>query len=126
MVAKDGELLLRYDPGRGARLITFMRAIARDMMCRHFRSERRRSDRECEATRGKSPYYSEQRDQVDGSMNEFLGSLSPGEREFCGDYLLNPADIREKLAEDGLSRANLWQKTHRVYLRFRSFFEHDT
>lgn len=126
LVANDGDLLARYDPGRGGRLITFMRAIARDMMCRYFRAERRRTARECEASRGKAPYYSEQRDQIDRSLDEFLGTLTPGERQFCGDYLLNPPEAGEKFPAGDLSRANLWQKTHRVYIRFLHFFGDDT
>ena len=126
LVANDGDLLARYDPGRGGRLITFMRAIARDLMGRHFRAERRRTARECEASRGRAPYYSEQRDLVDGALDEFLGTLTLEERQFCGDYLLNRPDMGEKFPAGGLSRANLWQKTHRVYIRFLRFFGDDT
>jgi hypothetical protein len=124
LVANDGELLTRYDPGRGARLITFMRAIARDEVRRYFRSERRRRVREDKTCRDKSPHYSTEMDQVDVALHEFLDTLSPSEREFCGDFLL---DSPVENADDGIlgmSRANFWQKTHRVYVRFVKFFGH--
>lgn len=46
LVKNDGELLLRYDPARGARLVTFIQTVAKDILNRHRRSERRRLDRE--------------------------------------------------------------------------------
>jgi hypothetical protein len=46
LVADDGELLKRYSPKYGARLIAFMRALARDEISRHLRSERRRRERD--------------------------------------------------------------------------------
>ena len=41
LVANDGELLQRYKPKYGARLITFIGSIAKDEVSRHLRSERR-------------------------------------------------------------------------------------
>jgi hypothetical protein len=122
LVANDGELLTRYDPGRGARLITFMRAIARDEVRRHFRSERRRRVREDKACRDRLPHYSTEEDQVDVTLGEFLETLSPSEREFCGDYLLESPDDDDRDPDREMSRANFWQKTHRVYARFVRFF----
>jgi hypothetical protein len=122
LVANDGELLMRYDPTRGARLITFMRAIARDIISRHYRSERRRIDRECEALLERPRHHSSHLDEIDVSLDEFLGTLTPAERNFCGEYLLNLPD-GDATTESRLSRANLWQKTHRLYARFRKFFE---
>ena len=46
LVDNDGELLSRFSPERGARLITFMCALAKDEVCRHARNEVRRRDRE--------------------------------------------------------------------------------
>ncbi len=122
LVADDGELLTRYDPGRGARLITFLRAIARDEVRRHFRSELRRRVREGKASRQRAPHYSTDDDQVDVSLNEFLETLSPSERQFCGEYLLDSPDDDSYLETDEMTRANFWQKTHRVYKRFVRFF----
>jgi hypothetical protein len=119
LVAKDGELLTRYNPARGARLITFLRAIERDVMGRHFRTERRRAARESTASNERPRHHSAELDQVDASLDEFLSSLSEKERQFCGDYLLNDGED----AESDLSRANVWQKTHRVYRRFLQFFQ---
>ena len=95
LVEKDGELLLRYDPECGARLITFMRAIARDIMCRHFRSERRRSIRECEASREHPGHLSAQIDQVDISLEEFLAR---GSRPENGSFAATTCSIRPTTA----------------------------
>jgi hypothetical protein len=122
LVANDGELLLRYDPTRGARLVTFLRAIARDIMCRHFRSERRREARECQASLDRPRHYAAQLDQVDASLNEFLDTLSPGEQQFCDDFLLNPPEPGGA-SRDDMSRASFWQKSHRIYSRFVRFFQ---
>lgn len=123
LVANDGKLLTRYDTKYGARLITFLRTIAWDLMCRHFRSERRREAREHKASRERPQYHASDLDQLDTSLEEFLMTLSPSERMFCAEFLLDqPAS--SDLTEGGMSRANLWQKTHRVYVRFRRFFSH--
>lgn len=127
LVAGDGERLSRYDPARGARLITYLRAIALDEVRRHFRSERRRRNREFEFSRQRPQHYSTESDQVDVTLNEFLETLSSSEREFCREYLLDTTDSNGKSGptEKKLTRANFWQKTHRVYERFVRFFGND-
>jgi DNA-directed RNA polymerase specialized sigma24 family protein len=122
LVVKDGELLLRYDASRGARLVTFLRALVRDVMGRHFRAERRRTARESVAMMESRSHHCAELDQVDVSLNEFLESLSPSEREFCGVHLLNSPEDGEGNPRE-LSAANVWQKTHRVYRRFVEYFE---
>lgn len=124
LVENDGELLLRYDPNCGARLITFMRAIARDMMCRHFRSERRRLVRESAASSERPQHHATERDQFEISLDEFLETLTPSERQFCGEYLLSRAKA-DDVSSNRLTQANLWQKTHRVYRQFVRFFGSD-
>ena len=126
LVADDGELLTRYAPDRGARLITFMRAIARDIIGRHFRSERRRVNREFEASSQKPQHYSAELDQFDVSLDEFLATLPPEERQFCGDHVLSSCDARDDASTNGVTRANFWQKTHRLYDKFCRFFKHGT
>ena len=126
LVENDGELLLRYDPSCGARLITFMRAIARDMMCRHFRSERRRLVRESTASSERPQHHATERDQFEISLDEFLETLSPAERQFCGAYLLSREQAGDASSANQMTQANLWQKTHRVYRQFVRFFGSDS
>lgn len=123
LVANDGELLLRFDPQRGARLMTFLRAIVRDLLSRHFRSEIRRMGRECESALDKPQHHSAALDHAEVSLDEFLDTLAPGERLFYDEYLLDSPD--DEPASGGLTRTNVWQKTHRIYNKFRRFFGHD-
>ena len=53
LIENDGRLLARYDPRRGARLITFLRTVAKTEVCRHFRREGRRQRREQIALRAR-------------------------------------------------------------------------
>ncbi len=120
LVDNDGELLLRYDPDRGARLITFMRALAKDMLRRHFRSERRRQGREAIATKDKPCQHEAESDRTDSTLDEFLATLSPSEQRFCHQYLINaPAD--GGAASLSYSQVNVWQKTRRLYKRLLEF-----
>ena len=122
LVANDGELLIRFDPQRGARMSTFLRAIARDLVSRHFRSEHRRMGREREALHDKPSHHSAELDRAEVSLDEFLDTLAPGERQFYDEYLLDQPDESDRA--DGLTPTNVWQKTHRLYNKFRLFFGH--
>jgi len=122
LVADDGKLLTRYDPRRGARLVTFMRAIAQDILRRHVRSERRRLKWETKATRDRPKHHAADVDRVDNSLNEFLGSLGTDDRQFCEEHLLNPVAQSNGDQDGVLSRASFWHKTRRIYKRFLRFF----
>jgi hypothetical protein len=122
LVTDDGKLLTRYDPRRGGRLSTFMGAIAKGIVGQYLRSERRRLDREREASYGKPPHHADGQDQVVSAMDEFLETLGPGERQFCDEHLLNsPGDGEQN---GTLSRAGFWQRSRRVYQRLRRFLGH--
>ena len=124
LVANDGELLARYNPRHGGGLTTYMGAIAKRVISRHMRSERRRLDRESKASRGKPPHHAADLDQVGNSVDDFLGTLGPGERQFCNDYLLNSHGDGEGGQNGRLSRAGFWQRTRRIYRRLLGFLEH--
>ena len=118
LVANDGKLLARYSPECGARLITFMRALARDEICRHFRAEIRRRQRECSSLRERS-----QRGGIDAGQSaiglpDFLATLTPQEHSFCCEVLL-----AEPIPGGDISRSasNIWQLTHRVYKKLLHF-----
>jgi hypothetical protein len=118
LVANDGELLSRYNPRRKARLITFMRALAKDEISRHFRSEVRRRERELVALRERPQYHGAELEHSNSSLSEFLGTLTLGEREFCGEYLLAPAD---EAGPQVYSSASIWQFTRRIYRKLTKF-----
>ncbi len=118
LLAKDGELLAKYSPQYGARLITFMKVLARDEISRHFRSEIRRRQREFSAHYKRSQSASvDSGDSPDG-LKQFLSTLTPQEHSFCCEVLLS-----EAAADGPLSRsaANIWQLTHRVYTKLLHF-----
>ncbi len=117
LVANDGELLARYDATRGARLITFLRALAKNEIVRHFREEVRRRNRELSAIRERPRHQERTLSQQVNSLTKFLCTLTPQEKVFCSDYLLaEPA-----AAEGPYSSASIWQLSHRVYHKLLRF-----
>ena len=119
VVNNDGELLARYTPKRGARLITFLRTLARDEMGRYFRGEVRRHQREQAAMQDRPPPSGVDFAQTMGLLREFLGTLSVGEREFCQDHLL--AQPNEGQTQH--TSASIWQRTRRIYKKFLRFLD---
>lgn len=120
LVAKDGELLSRYNPKRGARLVTFLRALAKDEIARHIRGEVRRRKRELSALRERPRDPMNDFGQSGDSLSEFLCTLTPHERVFCNDYLLaEPSSTQEP----SHSTANIWQLSHRIYRKLLRFLD---
>jgi hypothetical protein len=120
LVANDGELLARYDPKRGARLVTFMRALAKDEICRHFRTEFRRRERELVAARGHAHREIALVDPSITSLGEFLDTLTEHERGFCNEYLLaEPPEVEKR----SFSAANIWQLSRRVYQKLARYID---
>ena len=124
LVANDGEALRKYDPNRGARAITFLRALAQDEMGRHLRAERRRRKREVGVSHGKLDHHAAAASESGASLSEFLGSLTPAERGFADECLLAP------VAAQGVqgpapkhSLANVWQLTGRVRRKLLAFLK---
>ena len=120
LVDEDGALLGRFSPKRGARLNTFIRAVAKDVTSRYFRTEQRRRERELMAARTTANEQGVQA-AFDDSLSEFLGTLSESEREFTEAYLLS-SDRPD--AEDGAGRSNasIWQFTRRIRIKLGRFF----
>ena len=119
LVENDGELLSRFDPARGARVMTFMGALAKDEICQHIRTEIRRRERELLSARAKGAGPDDDLAESVSSLREFLSTLTPGERSFCDEFLLaSPSDKQR----DAASAANIWQLTHRIYQKFLHFF----
>jgi hypothetical protein len=118
IVANDGELLSRYKPSRGARLITFMRARAGSEMARYIRSEVRRRKRELAALRQKPQYQGQDGTQPVNVLAEFLGTLTPCEQVFCNDHLLGESS---DLMVAPYSTSNIWQISHRIRRKLLRF-----
>jgi hypothetical protein len=111
--------LRRYDARLG-RLLNFLGGIARREIWKGRRAERNRHTREHRAARSEATS-----DDVDGRMviQEFLGMLTPREREFFLSDLVSETD------SDGqaiLSAANIWQLRSRVLKKFRAYCRRDS
>lgn len=118
LVANDGELLSRYKPRRGTRLITFMRMLARDEIVRYIRSEVRRRNRELTALRERPQHQCQDGTQPANPLAEFLATLTPHERVFCNDYLLaTPTGA----VEEEYTKSNIWQLSHRIRRKLLRF-----
>ncbi len=118
LVNNDGELLARYSPRRGARLITFMRALAKDEICRNARNEVRRRGRELVAVQSRRQPVEVDLAVLGSDLRVFLETLTPQEHKFCREVLLGVSDN----AEDALrTKTNVWQLTHRVYQKLLRF-----
>jgi DNA-directed RNA polymerase specialized sigma24 family protein len=125
LVEEDGAMLTRYDPERGARLITFLRALAKDIACRHFRTERRRRGREAAAGRERTREKSGNHEKSADSMHDFFTTLTPEEETFCHEHLLDtPSNGRGK-GHLGNSTTSLWRWSRRVYEKLRRFLDHE-
>jgi hypothetical protein len=118
VVAKDGEMLARYAPGRGARLITFFCALARDEIGRHFRAEIRRRNRELSGLRERPRSGQLESAYSAIGLQEFLSTLTPQERVFCCEVLLAEPGPGGETSRSG---SNIWQLTHRVFQKLQSF-----
>jgi len=122
LVANDGELLARYKPKRGARLITFLRALAKDEIVRHIRSEVRRRNREVASLRVRPKHLGQDDSQSSNILGEFFGTLTQSEKIFCSNYLLAaPADA----VDQTYTKANVWQLSHRIRRKLNHFFNQD-
>jgi len=118
LVANDGQLLSRYKPSRGARLITFMRARASSEMVRYIRTEVRRRKRELAALRERPQYQGQDGTQPVNVLAEFLGTLTPREQVFCNEHLLGePSDVVGRTC----STSNIWQLSHRIRRKLLRF-----
>jgi hypothetical protein len=123
LVADDGAMLAQYDPARGGRLVTFLRALAKDTACRYFRAEQRRQAHEIRASRRKLGRDWHDPDEAARSMAEFLATLEPDEKTFCDEYLLDmPAD-RPGARAPRKSATSLWRWTNRIYRKLLRFLE---
>lgn len=125
LVDDDGALLTRYSPKRGARLVTFMRALAKDIICRHFRTERRRQKHEAAATREKRRQAFGNSRESASSVSEFLTTLTPEEKTFCDEFLLDRPPDGQNDGHAKRSRPTLWRWTQRVYGKLLRFLDGD-
>lgn len=112
LVANDGAILARFDPTLGNRLTTFMRAVARDEARRYFRAEVRRKERETIAARQKATDAGSADSVPHFLVEDFLITLSPGDRSFCLEHVLSPSSQDSGIPA---TQAGGWKQTRRIY-----------
>ncbi len=117
-VNNDGELLSRYKPSRGARLITFMRARANNEIVRYIRTEVRHRKRELAALREKPQHQGQDGTQPVNVLAEFFGTLTPREQVFCSEHLLGESS---DVLGPTYSTSNIWQLSHRIRRKLLRF-----
>lgn len=121
LVRNDFDLLSRFDSNRGCRLVTFLAALARAETRLFLRSERRRKNRERNASRPETANCDDGLAAQPVSHQEFLSTLTPAEHRFYVDVLSNPGNTA---AASRYSQKNHWQLRHRVRKKLKSFFGH--
>ncbi len=121
---RDGSrLLASYDADRDSCLGAFLMGLARIEIMRHLRSERRRRSHEFIGGRrilaeGRIPDW-----QVTAMMEEFSSTLTPQERRFMNDFLLETSEPLSDTNAGQLSPSSIWQRRHRIRLKLKAFFE---
>ena len=100
-----------------------MRALAKDEITRHTRSELRRRKREAKALRKRPDRNPSTASELEASFAEFLVTLTPAERSFASNYLLaqSPPVGESETLDDSMSR--IWQLTSRVRKKLLSFLQ---
>jgi hypothetical protein len=119
VLEKDGKRLKKYDPRRGAGILTFLKLIAYDEISRHFLSQQRRMKREIIShSRKRRAEAAVRSESITSSLAEFLITLSPHEQDFCNEYLLLE---NGEHADSAYTTTNIRQLTHRIYKKFLSY-----
>ncbi len=125
VVDKDGQLLTRYDPRRGARLLTFLKAITRTVVSDYFRAEHSLHKREMAASDEKPQWKSPEHREPFALLGEFLDTLTCGEKQFCDEVLLaSPLPDQPPSKPDRASVAAR-AMTYRIRKKLRKFLGKD-
>jgi DNA-directed RNA polymerase specialized sigma24 family protein len=116
LVADKGELLNQFDVDQGCRLSTYLSALAKSTAVEIFRADKRRRRREVQVSQPELGGSLETEDQSNHRISTFLDRLTPRERGFCVEVLLNGTDSA------GLySPTNDWQLRSRIRRKLREF-----
>jgi RNA polymerase sigma factor (sigma-70 family) len=118
LVVGENARLRRYDPSRGAGLLTYLAALARREIWKRYRRVQNRHSRETRAARSETT--KEDAAWCNLLLQEFLRTLTRREREFCVDYLLSTGD---ESGRPGISAQNVWQLRSRIMRKLCLFSE---
>jgi len=115
LATNSGRFLDQFQPTR-ASLNTYLALIARTELSAYLRSERRRKRREVVAAE-MTPTENSRPAELGETIDEFVRTLTPREKEFCHHYLL------AQITHNGkpISSASTWQLRHRVHRKLLKF-----
>jgi DNA-directed RNA polymerase specialized sigma24 family protein len=116
LVVKDSARLRRYDPTRGAKLLTYLAALARREIWKRYRRAQCRQSRESSVARVDATPGDDARWGL--LLQEFLETLTPRERQFCLNCLMA---IEQGSEPPVVSACNAWQLRSRVMRKLRCF-----
>ncbi len=121
LLRDDCRLLAAYDADRDSPLEVFLMGLARIEILRHTRSERRRHWHEL--LRGRKTLEEDRVSdwQLASMMDEFLDTLTTGEREFLHRFLTSPTDPADDSEDPNLSSTTVWQRRHRIRCKLHQF-----
>lgn len=122
---RDGSrLLASYDADRDSRLSAFLMGLARIEIMRHMRSERRRRSHEFNGGRRTLAQGRVADWQVRTMIEEFRATLTPLERAFMEEFLLDAADPEGDGDGKEVPASSVWQRRHRLRLKLQEFLDH--
>jgi DNA-directed RNA polymerase specialized sigma24 family protein len=122
LLRDDARLLARFDVARNCRLDAFLMGISRMEILRYFRSERRRQAHEMVGGRRLVDRQPISDSQVAVMIDEFISTLTEGEREFMDKFLVSlPSEEDPEIFE--ITDSNVWQRRHRIRSKVNEFFE---
>jgi DNA-directed RNA polymerase specialized sigma24 family protein len=118
---KNGSLLGRFQANNGQPLNTFLGGVARIEVLRFLRSDHQRR---CHELSPEIIQLAAESTDDDGyrlmtiGLGEFADALTPRQRQFLHDELLNGV---KHVAQIKISTANRWQLQHRIRLKLLEF-----
>ena len=123
LLRDECRLLALYDPQRDSTLDAFLMGLARIEIMRHNRAERRRQSHELIRGRRKLEEQRSHDWKAGALMNEFASTLTKSEREFLDQHLGRCTNTEDDAEPLSLSTTAVWQRSHRIRLKLKSFFD---
>jgi DNA-directed RNA polymerase specialized sigma24 family protein len=123
LLRDDGRLLGTYDADRESTLDSFLMGLARIEILRYTRAERRRHQHEMLSGRRRLEEQRVSEWQLATMMDEFVSTLTPGQREFMDRFLTAPAEDEPDPALKELSGICVRVRRHRIRRKLNDFLE---
>ena len=123
LLQNDGRLLGTYDADRQSALDSFLMGLARIEILRYTRAERRRHQHEMRSGRRRLDEQRVSEWQLATMMDEFVSTLTPGQRDFMERFLTAPAGNKPDSPVEDLSGNCIRVRRHRIRRKLNDFLE---